>query len=101
LPLDPSDARLREAGARAMGVLRREVLKARGGDDGPGFDVGVAYAWAAVHGFAGLQIDRHLCAIDPSRAPSEYLGEFADHFLTLVGRAFRRPDRPGFGAQVQ
>ena len=66
--VNPSDARLREAGARAIGVPRREVLLARGDDAGPGFNVDLAYAWVAVHGFASLQIDRHLRAIDPSRA---------------------------------
>ncbi len=70
-----------------MGVLKREVLAGRGGDAGTGFDIEVAYAWAAVHGFAGLFIDHHLFVVDSNRAPDAYLGEFADGFLALVVQA--------------
>ncbi len=87
LPLEECDPQLKEAGARAMGVLKREVLAGRGGDAGTGFDIEVAYAWAAVHGFAGLFIDHHLFVVDSNRAPDAYLGEFADGFLALVVQA--------------
>jgi len=87
LPLDKSDPALAAAGARALGVLRRELaaMNATAGDDET---AAVAFAWSAVHGYAGLLIDGHLAVVDPGRDRDAFLGAIADRTLALLSRAF-------------
>jgi AcrR family transcriptional regulator len=97
MPLDAHDPALREAGGRAMGILRGELRALRGEPAGEvgdlSFDAAVAFAWSAVHGFARLLIDGQLEAVDSTLDRDTFLGDIADRVLELVTRPFT--DGPG------
>ncbi len=92
LPLDKADPALNEAGARAIGVLRRELEAARGGPSqptgDPAFAAAMALTWSAVHGYARLLIDGRFEVVDPTLDRDAFLGEIADRTLALLVRAF-------------
>jgi AcrR family transcriptional regulator len=92
MPLDRDDPGLHEAGARSLGILKRELREVLGDPSDRAFDAAVALCWSAVHGYARLLIDGQLDAVDPTLGHEDYLGEIADRTLELLVRPFM--DRP-------
>lgn len=91
MPLDQDDPALHDAGARSLGILKRElraILGGPGGDEGDrAFDATAAFCWSAVHGYARLLIDGQLEAVDPALGHEDYLGDIADRAVELMVRS--------------